>query len=125
MIMRITENFNLDEFHCKDGTTVPEELIGNVIELAGNLQVLRDHIKSPIFINSGYRSPAYNAKVGGVKSSQHLLAKAADITTKNHTPKQLYDIIEFLIIDGKMKEGGLGLYPGFVHYDVRGEKARW
>lgn len=123
--MRITENFNLDEFHCKDGTTVPEELIGNVIELAGNLQVLRDHIKSPIFINSGYRSPAYNAKVGGVKSSQHLLAKAADITTKNHTPKQLYDIIEFLIIDGKMKEGGLGLYPGFVHYDVRGEKARW
>ena len=24
-----------------------------------------------------------------------------------------------------MKEGGVGLYNGFVHYDIRGTKARW
>ena len=42
--MQITKNFNLDEFHCKDGTKVPEEFIANVVELAQNLQVLRDKI---------------------------------------------------------------------------------
>ena len=34
--MRLTENFNLDEFHCKDGTPVPNELIPNVLELCKN-----------------------------------------------------------------------------------------
>jgi uncharacterized protein YcbK (DUF882 family) len=54
-----------------------------------------------------------------------LKAKAADITTKNKTPKQLAAIIEKLIAQKKMKQGGLGIYAGFIHYDIRGAKARW
>lgn len=123
--MKITENFSWNEFHCKDGTEVPDELKPNVIELATNLQVLRDYLGEPIHINSAYRTPAYNAKVGGKKASQHLLAKAADITVKSKTPKQLAAVIEKLIMAGKMKQGGLGVYPGFVHYDTRHKKARW
>lgn len=125
MEIRLTENFNLTEFACKDGNQVPVALQNNVKLLAQNLQVLRDHIKEPIHINSGYRSVVYNQKCGGKKFSQHLQAKAADITTKSYSPKQLAKIIENLIAQKKMMQGGLGIYPGFVHYDVRGTKARW
>ena len=35
----------------------------------------------PIGVNSGYRSPALNAAVGGAAASQHMKGEAADITT--------------------------------------------
>jgi uncharacterized protein YcbK (DUF882 family) len=124
--MQLTKNFTLAEFNCHDGTPVPAELIPNVQLLANNLQVLRDYLGEPIKVNSGYRTPAYNASLeGSAKNSQHLKGKASDIVVKSKSPRQLHTIIEKLIADGKMKQGGLGLYPGFVHYDVRGVKARW
>ncbi len=123
--MKLTKNFDLAEFNCNDGTVVPPELMPNVIELAKNLQVLRDEIKEPIRLNSGYRHKAYNKRIGGATNSQHLLAKAADITAKSYSPKQLAAVIDKLIKAGKMKQGGLGIYPGFTHYDIRGTKARW
>jgi len=123
--VQLATNFSLSEFVCKDGTPVPADFMDNVRVLAKNLQVLRDHIGEPIHVNSGYRSPDYNKKVGGKKNSYHLKAMAADITCKSKTPKQLAAIIEKLIAEKKMKQGGLGIYPGFVHYDVRGYKARW
>jgi uncharacterized protein YcbK (DUF882 family) len=124
--MKLTENFSMAEFDCKDGTPVPVEFHGNVLELAKNLQVLRDFIKEPVLITgSGYRTPLHNARVGGAKNSQHLTASGADINAKNYTPKQLAIVIEKLIKQGKMKQGGIGVYKGFVHYDIRGTRARW
>lgn len=123
--MQLSANFSFEEFSCKDGTPVPAEFIPNLQLLVANLQVLRDHIGEPIHVNSGYRTPAYNKSVGGKPNSMHMKAMAADITCKSYTPKQLHAIIEKLIKERKMKQGGLGLYPGFVHYDVRGTKARW
>lgn len=123
--MKLTSNFYLREFECNDGTAIPEKYIDNVNKLAKNLQVLRDEIKQPIGINSSYRHTAYNKKVGGAKYSQHLTASASDITSKNITPKKLAKTILKLIKQGKMDEGGVGLYNGFVHYDIRGKKARW
>lgn len=118
-------NFTLEEMRCKDGTPVPEELECNAHRVLDNLQVLRDDIGEPIHINSGYRTPAYNKKVGGAKDSQHPKATACDITVKTMTPKQVHARILKLIKAGKMHDGGLGLYPGFVHYDVRRSPARW
>lgn len=118
-------NFNITEFKCKDGTPVPDELVDNCEELMDNLQVLRDHLGVPISVNSGYRTPTYNSSVGGARNSQHLKAKAADIRAKGYTPKQIHAAIELLISQDRMKEGGLGLYNSFVHYDIRGIRARW
>lgn len=123
--MRLTKNFTRREFKSKDGAQMPEDVLCNIKDLADNLQVLRDFLGEPIRINSAYRSPAHNKAIGGVKNSQHVLGKAADIKVKDIETKDLYLIIESLIIDGQMTDGGLGLYDTFVHYDIRGSKARW
>jgi len=130
--MKLTKNFDSKEFDCKDGTPVPKELIPNVKELAENLQVLRNVADAPVKITgSGYRTPSHNKKVKGAPKSLHLQAKAGDINIDGYTPNETASLIEKLISDGQMKQGGIGIYPpnskrkGFVHYDTRGTKARW
>lgn len=124
--MKLTSNFTLQEFDCKDGTPVPQQFIPNVQKLAEQLQTLRDYIGEPVMITgSGYRTPSHNAKVGGARNSQHLTASGADINARNYTPRQLSKIIEKLIKEKKMLQGGIGVYKGFVHYDIRGTRARW
>ena len=122
---QLTTNFKLSEFACKDGTPVPSNLMSNVQALATNLQVLRDAIKKPIKINSSYRTPTHNKSVGGASNSQHLYAKAADIVVKGMAPALVRKKIESLISSKKMSQGGIGRYNTFVHYDIRGTKARW
>ena len=130
----MTKNFSLKEFdckgnckECKDGCDMPSDVYMNIIKLVKQLQFLRDYTGRAITINSGYRSPEHNAKVGGSQTSQHLLGKAADITIEGLKPTEVYIIIENLIDMGEMLQGGLGLYEekGFVHYDIRKTKARW
>ena len=123
--MQLTDNFHIKEFYCNDGTAIPRDYIANVVELANNLQVLRDHIDAPIHILSAFRHTEYNKRIGGAKKSQHLTASAADIYCPIYTPAELYLFIEDLIAMGKMKDGGLGKYSTFVHYDVREYRARW
>jgi len=123
--MKITNNFNLEEFDSKCGREMPSQVVTNIIELAKNLQVLRDEVKKSIQITSGYRSPEHNAKVKGAKLSQHITGMAADIKVAGMTPKQVAEVIERLIAEKKMKEGGIGIYKTWVHYDIRNTKARW
>jgi uncharacterized protein YcbK (DUF882 family) len=123
--MQLTKDFQIEEFYCRDGTPVPWNMVDEVKELAQNLQVLRDELGEPIRINSGYRNPTYNDKVGGEDNSYHMKCMAADIVVKSKTPKQLAAVIEKLIAQKKMKQGGLGVYASFVHYDIRNTKARW
>lgn len=123
--MKLTKNFSLWEFKCRDGTDVPEEYMDNVRELAENLQVLRDKIGKPITVISGYRSPEYNKKINGARRSQHMIAKAGDLIVKGMTPDEIKTEIVQLIKAGKMKKGGVGLYTYFTHYDVRGFNRRW
>ena len=67
-----------------------------------NMTLLVDHILDPIReawgkpikINSGYRSKALNSKVGGSKTSDHMLGRAADITAGSTAQnKKLFDLI--------------------------------
>jgi uncharacterized protein YcbK (DUF882 family) len=122
---KLTANFKLEEFNSKCGRPIPNNVLPNIIELAKNLQVLRDALGKSITITSGYRSPERNAKIKGAKNSQHLKGTAADIKVKGMTPKEVALVIEGLIESGKMKQGGIGVYPNWVHYDIRGVKARW
>lgn len=129
--MELTKNFSKSEFDCKDGSVMPASVLVNVKELANNLQVLRDELGVAISLTNGYRSPHYNDVVLPArgyktsKNSQHKVGKAADIKVHGKTPKEVVNTIERLIKAGKMKEGGIGIYNTFVHYDIRGTKARW
>ena len=122
--MKLTNNFNLNEFN-KHNFPLTETILRNIQELAKNLQVLRDEVKKPIKITSGYRDSSFNKKIGGATQSRHITGQAADIKIEGYTPKQVASIIEKLIAAGKMKQGGLGIYSTWIHYDVRGTKARW
>ena len=122
--MKLTTNFNLSEFN-KHGFVISDTVFQNIFALAKNLQVLRDEVKKPIKITSGYRTADFNAKVKGVKSSRHITGEAADFKIAGMTPKEVAAVIEKLIAAGKMEEGGLGTYSTWVHYDHRNVKARW
>lgn len=118
--MVLTKNFNSSEFACKDGTSVPSALLGNLQDLAKNLQVLRDELDAPVKIISGFRTISHNRKINGAKNSYHLRAMAADIVVKGYTTGQVFTKILELIKNGKMKAGGLHCYSTWVHYDIRG-----
>ena len=123
--MKLTKNFNLKEFECKCGCDMPLEVYENVIKLAAELQKLRTYLDRPIKINSAYRCPEHNSKIGGSKNSQHLLGKASDIVVESLKPAEVFIIIEDLIDFGELLQGGLGNYQTFTHYDIRKTKARW
>ena len=66
------------------------EAIANLTNLTKWLEVLRERAASPgpskrrgapIIINSGYRSPQLNRKIGGAANSNHLTGCAVDIRT--------------------------------------------
>jgi uncharacterized protein YcbK (DUF882 family) len=84
--MRLSNNFQLSEFASKCGRQTPLEVVERLQVLAQNLQVLRDEVKRPIRINSGYRSPQHNRKVGGATKSRHVVGDAADIVVTGMTP---------------------------------------
>lgn len=124
-----TKNFKYAELEFYD--VIPPEFMANATLLLQNLQVIRDEANAPITIISGYRCPTRNAAVGGKDKSLHLQAAAADIKIKGMTSTQVHTLISKLIKDGKVYNGGLGVYNDFCHYDVRSETtghkpgARW
>lgn len=60
--------------------TPSKEVIDNLRNLCEQvLEPLRQFFNVPIVIGSGYRCPALNKAVGGVKNSQHMTGEAADI----------------------------------------------
>ena len=123
--MKLTKNFDISEFECKCGCYMPEDVKGNVIKLANQLQTLRDYIQKPITLTNAYRCPKHNKAVGGVPNSQHVLGKAADLKVGGVYPKHLATMIETLIDKGDLLQGGIGVYNTFTHYDIRKTKSRW
>ena len=94
----LTPHFHITEFACKDGHAVPAHLLSNVRALAVNLEVIRAQLGSPIIINSGYRTPAYNNLVGGALASQHLLANAVDIVVKGFSPFFVFCLLRLICV---------------------------
>lgn len=124
----ITAHFTWAEFACKDAacTPVPERLREGTRRLCRNLEVLREELGGKsISINSGYRTESHNAAVGGASASRHKEGDAADFVVSGYSAPTVRAKILELIAQGKMEDGGLGDYPSWVHYDVRGYQARW
>lgn len=77
---KISPHFKLSEMACKDGS----DKVLYSTELMAKLEELRAYGGFTVSINSGYRTPAHNRKIGGASRSQHVLGTAADIVVRKN-----------------------------------------
>ena len=114
----VLPNFSLEELLTKNKVDTFTRLELGVLVL---LQTIREDFGYPVIVSSSYRSKAYNKSVNGATSSRHEIGDALD----SH-PKNMARLAEYKKLITKMDiQGGMGLYPLFVHIDTRANKARW
>lgn len=100
---------------------VSTNIVKNLIELAKDLQFIRNHYDKPMIITSGYRDPVTNRRVGGARRSRHTLGQAADFRIAGVHPRQVAN----WLASSKLGNNGIGDSARFTHYDTRGYRARW
>jgi uncharacterized protein YcbK (DUF882 family) len=95
--------------HCMENKVTAELLdaLEKFRTLAGN---------RPVHVDSAYRCPAWNAKIGGVTDSQHLVGCAADIRISGMLPSALEKIARQI---PEIRGIGRADMQGYLHIDVR------
>jgi hypothetical protein len=116
----ISPNFRIREFASpgSDGIRIDDRL-PRVLE-----KIRADLGNKPVRINSGYRTPAHNAAVGGAKASQHMEGRAADISITGIAPVDVCRAAETALTFYGI-EGCIGLYDTYNHIDVRDKRYRY
>ncbi|MGM9567975.1 MAG: YcbK family protein [Clostridia bacterium] len=100
---------------CKDGS----DKVLYSTELMAKLEKLRSYGGFTIHINSGYRSPSYNKKIGGASKSQHIYGTAADISVRKNGKTVSGKLICCLCQTLGFK-GVAYISESAVHVDMRG-----
>ena len=126
MSTKISKYFTLEESTVTSSgiRNIPEglQITSNIAQCALQLDVIRELLGVPVIVHSWYRSPAVNAKAGGVFNSAHLTGWAVDFTAKGISD---YDVC-MKIAESGVKFDQLILEPGWVHISfdpkMRGEK---
>lgn len=81
--MQLSDHFSLEELtatsHRELDNTPTPEIVAALTDTASNMERVRALLDgNAIHVNSGYRSPAVNAAVGGVSNSAHMSGHACD-----------------------------------------------
>lgn len=117
----LTKNFTRLEFQCPCGCS--QQTLDT--ELAEKLQIIRDKLRTPLTVTSGYRCIQHNAAVGGSASSRHRYGMAADWRTQHRSVNP----VALGIIAQVVGFGGIGIYwhrlGAFCHVDTRQGKSTW
>lgn len=113
---KVGQHFKVREFACKDGSQV----IFIDDYLVSILDILRNQIGKPVYINSGYRTPTRNKDVGGAKYSYHMRGMAADIRVNGMSAKEIANKLNKIVPE----ECGIIVYKSWVHLDTRYRKYR-
>ena len=137
------KGFTWGEVRCTDGSMPPAKMIPAVVLQAQLLNQMRAHtarrfkVKTSnvkIVVNSWYRSPQFNTRIGGASNSLHLTGKATDIMVwvkrkDGRTIRLSPSIVAFYASESvaQFRNGGIGVYDraAFTHLDHRLGKARW
>ena len=106
--------FKINEFDSPDEPGSGSKMNDEIVHM---LDAARKIYGKPMKINSGYRTPEHNRKVGGGTASSHLIGRAADIHC-THTNKRL-KIIEALSMVGFQR---FGIAKTFIHVDNDDQK---
>jgi len=120
--MNLSENFTLEEMTASEtaaryhiDNTPPNEVLLNLRRLALFLEDVRKALDKPIHINSAYRSPEANEKVGGKPTSQHCRGTAADIKVKGMTPDQ---VVRAIIKSGLKYDQVIREFDSWTHISI-------
>jgi hypothetical protein len=135
--MNLTKNFTLEEMlrsstasrrGYKEQFDPAPEIIRNLTSLSDNvLQPLRDYLKVPIFVSSGYRCLRLNKAVGGACGSQHLTGEAADLQAVGRMEnRELFEAVKKakLPFDQLIWEYGDQDNPDWVHVSFSARNRR-
>lgn len=118
--MKLTKNFEYGEFWSGSirGIKIepPEEYFERIKRLAGELQKVRDVIRRPIIVTSGYRTKTWNKIVGGVPNSFHTQALAVD---SRAVGMLVTDYAIYLARYTNFMGFGVNIKKNFVHADLR------
>lgn len=129
--MKLTEHFSLEELIVSPTAkklgipnTPTQEHIENMKYVCEKiLEPVRAHFGKAVTINSSYRSPAVNAKVGGSKTSQHCNGQAVDFEIQGVPNKTLADWVgdnlEFDQVILEFWSSKEGANSGWVHASIR------
>ena len=109
----LSPNFKIKEFACQDGS---DTIVLHTDFIVDKLQKIRSHFNKPITINSAYRNPTHNKKVGGSSSSYHVKGRAFDIVVKDVSPNEVARYAQSIGIKGIIR------YSWGVHVDSRAIK---
>ena len=93
---KISELIHSDRAVEKNINNMPDiNSLDCMLELIVNcLQPIRDLIKKPMIITSGYRCKEVNKLIGGAENSQHLKGQAVDFKIQGMKPAEIVGIIK-------------------------------
>lgn len=122
-------NFSISELVHSDNAikagldnTPNIEQIDNLLNLIFYcLQPIRDKLKKPMIITSGFRNSKVNFLAGGTARSQHLEGKAADFIVKGMAPAQ---VINFIVKSNIEYDQLINEYNKWVHISFNKGKNR-
>lgn len=91
------------------------DIVANAKNLILNvLEPLRNHFNKPVIVNCMYRCPELNKVIGGVKNSQHVSGKAADIVVRGINLKDAFEYIKKNLIFDQVIYEGSWIHVSFV-----------
>jgi len=110
MPQRKWQNFEYSEFSCPCcGKNETSEKLISLLDFIRNL------IRTPMLVTSGYRCVERNKEAGGMPESAHLRGEAADIRCTDSK-------MRYLLVDTALSVGfrriGISGKDGFVHLDI-------
>jgi hypothetical protein len=123
--MNLSAHVTLAEFERSDAAIrfgienkMNEFEIERAKELCENVfEPIRAHLNKPIKINSGFRSAVVNKRIGGAKTSQHVLGEAVDLDL--HERGVFEWIIDNIDFDQAIYEGGNDVAADWFHISYR------
>ena len=123
--MQLSKHLSRAEFERSDAATnyginnsMNSGQLAKAIALAENcFEPIREHLGKPIRVNSGYRSPAVNKRIGGALTSQHSLGEAIDLDLHD---RDLFEwIIDNVVFDQLIYEAGNDTEAAWFHISYR------
>lgn len=88
---------------------------GMTPEAIAAMEALQEAWDKPLSINSAYRDPEHNERVGGAKNSQHTHGNAYDVDVSSMSPEE---VIDLLVKAQESGFRGIGVYDNSLHFDV-------